>query len=110
MNRFNVDLDTDEPAIEYLERRWFATLEAVASQEAQCKALQEVLKISEAAWRHAQLRLVALKGLRDGLEEQIDALHGFRPAPALEQDRPQKSRGGYKRGAPQALRLSGQAM
>jgi len=110
---------SDEPASEYLERRWFATLDAVAAQEAECETLLEVLKVSESAWRVACERLDGLLDLRNALEEQIDVLHGFKKpqtlqqgtavgglgSQSLHQDVPQEFWGGYKGTSPQPLRL-----
>ncbi len=101
---------SDEPAREYLERRWFATLDALTTQKAECENLLEALKMSEAAWRQARDRLESLHELRNSLEEHIDALHGFKDPKALQQDQPKESRSRNQRSAPQPLRLSGQAV
>jgi hypothetical protein len=101
---------SDEPASEYFERRWFATLDALTAQEAECETLLEVMKLSESAWRLACERLTELHGLRNALEDEIDVLHGFKDSQALQHGQPQESGSRYQCPAPQPLRLSGQAV
>jgi len=70
-----------------LERRWFASMTAVRSLQAECDALREVAEMSEEAWRRARKELARLESLRDALGEELavrDALHeAFIRAPAV---------------------------
>ncbi len=65
---------SSEPATELLQRRWFATRDAVKTLEAECDLLLEMLKRSESSWRRASTQLAELRVIRDGLEEALDAL------------------------------------
>ena len=66
-----------------LERRWFASMTAVRSLQAECDALREVVEMSEEAWRRARKelaenawrsarsQLVRLEALRDALGDEL---------------------------------------
>ncbi len=68
-----------ESAAELLERRWFATLRAARSAQAECDVLMGVKGLAEDAWRQTQARLMELETLRDALEEELAALDGAGP-------------------------------
>jgi transposase len=63
-------------AAEMLERRWFAAFNAASVARAECEALVEALKMTEAAWNAARKRLVKLESLRDALGEELAELDG----------------------------------
>jgi hypothetical protein len=75
-----------EPAIDFLERRWFASLRAIKDLEAECIARLSALRQAEEAWQCANSQLAHLQNLRDGLEQELRALDG-RVAPFLEAQR-----------------------
>jgi len=63
-------------AAEMLERRWFAAFKAASVARAECEALVEALKMTQAAWNEARNRLVKLESLRDALGEELAELDG----------------------------------
>ena len=70
-----IDGFTDrDVAANLLERRWFSSIAAVRSAEAECEMLREVLELAESAWRRARTQLAELEFLRDSLGEQVSAL------------------------------------
>jgi len=62
------------PAVELLERRWFAALRAARIAKAECDVLRGVLERADSAWRRAHLRVAELECLRDTLGEQLEEL------------------------------------
>ncbi len=54
-----------------LERRWFASIAAVRTLQAECDILREVMEQAEAAWRRARTELARLGALRDALGEEL---------------------------------------
>jgi hypothetical protein len=65
-----------EATAEMLERRWFAAFKAASLARAECEALVEALKMTEAAWDKARERLGKLESLRDALGEELAELDG----------------------------------
>jgi hypothetical protein len=63
-----------DAAADLLERRWFAAFKAASTVRAECEALLESMALTEAAWRHARVRLCELESLRDALGEELEAL------------------------------------
>jgi hypothetical protein len=68
------------PAVELLERRWFAALRAASIAKAECDVLMGVLERAESAWRRAHLRAAEMECLRDTLGEQLEDLSDKRAA------------------------------
>lgn len=60
-----------DAAASLLERRWFASLAAVRTMQAECEVLREVMEMAESSWRHARSGLARLEALRDALGEQL---------------------------------------
>jgi len=54
-----------------LERRWFASISAVRTLQAECDILREVMEQTEASWQCARSELVRLEALRDALGEEL---------------------------------------
>jgi transposase len=71
-------------AAEMLERRWFAAFNAASVARAECEALVEALKMTEAAWNEARKRLVKLESLRDTLGEELAELDSQKEEGLLE--------------------------
>jgi hypothetical protein len=70
-----IDGYTDrDAATSLLERRWFSSITAVRSAEAECEVLREVLELAETAWRRARTQLAELEYLRDALGDELAAL------------------------------------
>jgi hypothetical protein len=67
-----------DAAANLLERRWFSSIAAVRTAQAECEVLREVMELAEGAWREARVRLAEFEILRDTLGEQLDALDGPR--------------------------------
>jgi hypothetical protein len=63
-----------DAAANLLERRWFSSITAVRSAEAECEVLREVMELAETAWRRARLQLAELENLRDALDDELTAL------------------------------------
>ena len=84
---FERDLNEGDAAAIMLERRWFASMRAVRSLQAECETLREVVEMSEEEWRRARTELARLESLRDALGEELaerDALHEeFFHSPAM---------------------------
>ena len=73
------DRDT---AANLLERRWFSSITAVRTAEAECEVLREVMELAETAWRRARTQLAELEYLRDALGDELAALDACAtPAP-----------------------------
>jgi hypothetical protein len=73
-----MDIDAETALI---ERRWFASIRAVRTIQAECEALREVMELAEASWRRARSQLSSFETLRDALAEELaqrDARHGPR--------------------------------
>jgi hypothetical protein len=60
-----------DAAAELLERRWFASMAAARSKQAECEALLEVMSLAKASWHDSRAELVKLEALRDALGEEI---------------------------------------
>ena len=58
-------------AADLLERRWFASMAAARTKQAECEALLEVVAIAKASWRDSRTELVKLEALRDALAEKL---------------------------------------
>ena len=52
-----------DAAANLLERRWFASITAVRTMQAECDVLREVMEVAETAWRRARTRLAELESL-----------------------------------------------
>ena len=63
------------------ERRWFASITAVRTMQAECDVLREVMEVAETAWRRARTRLAELESLRDALGDQLTEIDGQYPEP-----------------------------
>ncbi len=74
---FDGDLDA-EPAVQLLQRRWFAVLAATRSVQAECDLLFEALMLADAAWRRADAQRTGFVALRDALELEMCAMEGAR--------------------------------
>ena len=87
-----IDGYTDrDTAANLLERRWFSSITAVRTAEAECEVLREVLELAESAWRRARTQLAELECLRDALGDELAALDGCEaPAPASVLPRPRR--------------------
>jgi hypothetical protein len=72
-----------EIAANLLERRWFSSIKAVRTAQAECEVLREVMELAEDAWRRARTQLAELESLRDALGDQLTAIDGGCPEPAL---------------------------
>jgi hypothetical protein len=85
-----IDGYTDrDTAANLLERRWFSSITAVRTAEAECEALREVLELAESAWRRAHTQLAELECLRDALGDELAALdEAAAPAQASTLPRP----------------------
>jgi hypothetical protein len=82
--------DPDAAAI-LLERRWFSSITAVRTAEAECDVLREVLQLADSAWRRARTQLAELEYLRDALGDELAALDEVgAPAPASSLPRPRR--------------------
>jgi len=67
-----IDRFTDrDAAANLLERRWFSSITAVRTAEAECEVLREVMELAESAWRRARTQLAELENLRDALGDQL---------------------------------------
>ncbi|MGO9513694.1 MAG: hypothetical protein ACLP2F_08645 [Steroidobacteraceae bacterium] len=67
-----IDRDPDGDATAaLLERRWFASITAVRSMQAECEVLREVMELAEDAWRRACSRLLSFEELSDALGEEL---------------------------------------
>ncbi len=75
-------------AAEMLERRWFAAFNAASVARAECEALVDALKMTQAAWNEARSRLVKLESLRDALGEELAELDGQKEECLLEAAEP----------------------
>jgi hypothetical protein len=75
-------------AAEMLERRWFAAFKAASVARAECEALVEALKMTQAAWNEARNRLVKLESLRDALGDELAELDGQKEEGLLEPAEP----------------------
>ena len=76
----SLDLEFDgrfdeEPAVQQLERRWFAVLSATRTLQAECATLFEALSLADAAWRRACGQLSEFEALRDAMEQRLSALY-----------------------------------
>jgi hypothetical protein len=60
-----------DAAADLVERRWFASIAAVRTMQAECEVLREALDMADASWRRARVRLARLEALRDALGEQL---------------------------------------
>jgi hypothetical protein len=70
-----IDAYTDrDAAANLLERRWFSSISAVRSAEAECEVLRDALELAQSAWRRARLQLAELECLRDALGDELAAL------------------------------------
>jgi hypothetical protein len=71
-----------DAAANLLERRWFSSITAVRTAEAECEVLREVMEMAESAWRRARTQLAELECLRDALGDELAALDACEsPAP-----------------------------
>ena len=61
----------EDAAAEFLERRWFASMAAARSKQAECEALLEVMAQAKASWHDSRAQLLRLEALRDALGEQL---------------------------------------
>ncbi len=68
-----------DAAANLLERRWFASITAVRTMQADCEVLREVMEVAEASWRRARTRLAELESLRDALGDQLTEIDGQHP-------------------------------
>jgi hypothetical protein len=75
-------------AAEMLERRWFAAFKAASVARAECEAVVEALKMTQAAWNEARNRLVKLESLRDALGDELAELDGQKEEGLLEPAEP----------------------
>ncbi|HEX3395626.1 MAG TPA: hypothetical protein VHS76_02925, partial [Steroidobacteraceae bacterium] len=60
-----------DAAANLLERRWFSSITAVRTAEAECEVLREVMELAETAWRRARTQLAELECLRDALGDEL---------------------------------------
>jgi hypothetical protein len=80
-----------DPAANLLERRWFSSITAVRTAEAECEVLREVMEMAESAWRRARTQLAELECLRDALGDELAALDACEPpAPIPTRPRPRR--------------------
>ncbi len=61
----------EDGAADLLERRWFASMAAARTKEAECEALLEVMALAKASWHESRAALVKLEALRDALAEEL---------------------------------------
>jgi hypothetical protein len=84
-------LDRDTAA-NLLERRWFSSITAVRTAQAECEMLREVMELAEAAWRRARAQLAKYEALRDAFDEELAARDGIlRDAARVQEDRSTRS-------------------
>ena len=57
-------------AADLLERRWFASMAAARTKQAECEALLEVMALAKASWHESRAALIKLEALRDALAEE----------------------------------------
>ena len=88
MLRPNVDNDV---AAGLIERRWFASVTAVRTLQAECDVLREAMELAEITWRHAHGRLARLEALRDALGEELAERDEQQQGCACERIRPVSS-------------------
>jgi hypothetical protein len=68
----SLDFEQDGlPCIELLQRRWFASVDAIRSLHAECALLFEAAALADAAWRRARGQLAELEAIRDALEQSL---------------------------------------
>jgi hypothetical protein len=60
-----------DSAAELLERRWFASMAAARSKQAECEALLEVMALAKASWHDSRAELLKLEALREALGEEM---------------------------------------
>jgi len=59
-------------AADLLERRWFASMAAARTKQAECEALLEVMALlAKASWHESRAALTKLEALRDALAEEL---------------------------------------
>ena len=61
----------EDAAAELLERRWFASMAAARSKQAECEALLEVMALAKASWHDSRAELLKLEALREALGEEM---------------------------------------
>ncbi len=76
-----------DAAAALLERRWFASITAVRTLQAECDILREVMEQAEAAWRRARSELVRLEELRDALGDELALCEAHQEAPVIPVER-----------------------
>lgn len=60
-----------DAAADLLERRWFASMAAARSKQAECEALLEVMALAKASWHDSRVELSKLEKLRDALDAEM---------------------------------------
>jgi hypothetical protein len=65
-----------DAAANLIERRWFSSITAVRTAQAECEILREVMELAESAWRRARTQLAELEALRDAFGEELAAQDG----------------------------------
>jgi hypothetical protein len=79
----HADAEPDiDPALNLIERRWFASHAAVRECRARCDLLREVIEMAESEWRNVRARLERLEVVHEALGRLIES----RDAPARAED------------------------
>ena len=59
------------PPPSFSRRRWFASMAAARTKQAECEALLEVMALAKASWHESRAALIKLEALRDALAEEL---------------------------------------